>query len=185
MPMTKSEAGKLANKDWCHKLKQYNILQYNINPKKCLYCNSKIPYDERNKKFCNHSCAAIYLNKTIKKIYKKTRPHCIICNKPHQMNDKLCRFHYKEQQIKNGLVSERSTLRKWLIKNRGYCCENCKQKTWLNEPISLELHHIDGNAGNNFLTNLQILCPNCHAMMPNSKGKNRGNGRKTRGLNLN
>jgi transposase-like protein len=42
-------------------------------------------------------------------------------------------------------------------------CETCKNETWLNQPIKLELHHIDGNPRNNSLNNLQILCPNCHS----------------------
>jgi len=42
-------------------------------------------------------------------------------------------------------------------------CEACGVETWLNKPIKLELHHVDGNPRNNSLTNLQILCPNCHS----------------------
>lgn len=42
-------------------------------------------------------------------------------------------------------------------------CETCKSETWLNQPIKLELHHMDGNPRNNSLNNLQILCPNCHS----------------------
>jgi predicted hotdog family 3-hydroxylacyl-ACP dehydratase len=40
-----------------------------------------------------------------------------------------------------------------------------------NQPIPLELHHIDGNHHNNSLSNLQILCPNCHAQQSNNSGK--------------
>ena len=49
-------------------------------------------------------------------------------------------------------------------------CEICGNKLWLNQPIPLELHHIDGNHYNNTLENLQILCPNCHAMQDNNSG---------------
>ena len=53
-------------------------------------------------------------------------------------------------------------------------CEICKNTMWMGKPISLELHHIDGNHWNNDFTNLQILCPNCHSMTPNhSKNKPR------------
>lgn len=41
-------------------------------------------------------------------------------------------------------------------------CEICKRRTWMKKPISLELHHIDGDKFNNELTNLQLICPNCH-----------------------
>ena len=50
-------------------------------------------------------------------------------------------------------------------------CEKCGNTHWLGEEISLELHHRDGDKFNNALVNLQILCPNCHSMEPNSNGK--------------
>lgn len=46
-------------------------------------------------------------------------------------------------------------------------CENCGRKTWNNQDIPLELHHIDSNHHNNQLENLQLLCPNCHAQIEN------------------
>jgi 5-methylcytosine-specific restriction endonuclease McrA len=49
-------------------------------------------------------------------------------------------------------------------------CELCGLTSWNNQPIPLELHHIDGNHFNNNLTNLQILCPNCHAQQSNNSG---------------
>ena len=42
---------------------------------------------------------------------------------------------------------------------------------WLGEPIPLELHHIDGNKQNHQLSNLQMLCPNCHSITDNFKSK--------------
>lgn len=50
-------------------------------------------------------------------------------------------------------------------------CERCGLKEWLNEPIPLELHHINGNHYDNSLSNLQILCPNCHSLTYNNSGK--------------
>ena len=45
-------------------------------------------------------------------------------------------------------------------------------KTWMGEPIPLELEHINGNHLDNRLENLTILCPNCHALTPTYRGKN-------------
>ena len=53
-------------------------------------------------------------------------------------------------------------------------CEICGNAQWLGQEIPLELHHIDGNHFNNNLDNLQILCPNCHALQPNNSGSNVG-----------
>ena len=49
-------------------------------------------------------------------------------------------------------------------------CEKCKLREWNNKPIPLELHHVDGNGKNNNLSNIQLLCPNCHAQEPNNSG---------------
>ena len=52
-------------------------------------------------------------------------------------------------------------------------CEICGIDEWMGKPITLELHHIDGNRYNNKLNNLQILCPNCHSLTPNHSKKNK------------
>ena len=51
-------------------------------------------------------------------------------------------------------------------------CESCGITEWLGGLIVFELHHIDGNSFNNELENLQILCPNCHSITENFRGKN-------------
>jgi hypothetical protein len=52
-------------------------------------------------------------------------------------------------------------------------CEECNSTTWQNMPLPLELHHVDGNRLNNNLSNLQMLCPNCHALTTNFRASNR------------
>lgn len=70
-----------------------------------------------------------------------------------------------EQYIQGTTVSS-SVLRDKLFREgiRERKCERCGLSHWQDEPISLELHHIDGNHYNNNFDNLQILCPNCHAL---------------------
>lgn len=55
-----------------------------------------------------------------------------------------------------------------------YMCSMCKNTTWLNKPIPLELDHINGNHEDNSLSNIRLLCPNCHATTPTYAGKNIG-----------
>jgi 5-methylcytosine-specific restriction endonuclease McrA len=72
----------------------------------------------------------------------------------------------------NGEKLHIQTLRKLLIGDVDSCCELCNTSEWLGSPITLEIHHIDGNNKNNELKNLQILCPNCHSQTDNYRAKN-------------
>lgn len=55
-------------------------------------------------------------------------------------------------------------------------CNCCGLQLWLEKEIPLELHHKDGNKNNNNLSNLELLCPNCHAFTDTYKSKNRKDG---------
>lgn len=58
--------------------------------------------------------------------------------------------------------------------NEGYKehkCEICGITDWQGKPITMNLHHIDGNRENNNIKNLQVLCPNCHSQTDNFAGK--------------
>ena len=119
---------------------------------------------------------------------KRIRPRCKKCDavihrpKSALLVQNLCRYCTDNLRFIQGEISDRNTLRRHLIKNRGYKCESCEGEKWLEQLIPLEVDHIDGNAGDSKPNNIRLLCPNCHALMPTSKGKNRGNGRKSRGL---
>lgn len=65
-----------------------------------------------------------------------------------------------------------------IIKLRGHECEECHSTKWNGQPIPLEIHHKDGDHLNNDLNNLVLLCPNCHALTENYKGRNQGDKRK-------
>lgn len=54
------------------------------------------------------------------------------------------------------------------------CCESCGREQWQEAPIPLELHHVNGDSDDNRLDNLKVLCPNCHALTDNYRGRNIG-----------
>ena len=75
-----------------------------------------------------------------------------------------------------GLVKKRpSELLNIIVKYgiKEYKCECCGVVEWQNKHIRLELHHKDGDRLNNCLSNLEILCPNCHSQTDNFRFKNR------------
>lgn len=52
-------------------------------------------------------------------------------------------------------------------------CADCNISQWQGKYIALELEHVDGNHLNNNLSNLKLLCPNCHAQTATYRGKNK------------
>jgi hypothetical protein len=80
-----------------------------------------------------------------------------------------------EQYLCNEAAISSYKLRNRLLKERILrpVCSNCRNTAWLGHPIPLELDHISGNNKDNRLENLRLLCPNCHALTSNNRGKNK------------
>lgn len=64
--------------------------------------------------------------------------------------------------------------RKRVIEEQNNKCNRCGNDTWMGEPLTLEVDHINGNREDHSRENLEGLCPNCHSLTPTWKGKNRG-----------
>lgn len=62
--------------------------------------------------------------------------------------------------------------RSFILREQKGSCSSCGLDRWLTTKIPLELHHIDGDKSNNTRENLTLICPNCHALTINFKGKN-------------
>lgn len=77
-----------------------------------------------------------------------------------------------EKYQKGSSVNSHQGLRD-LILLRGRKCEQCGLSEWQGKEIPLEMHHIDGDHFNSDLSNLVLLCRNCHALTDNYGSKNK------------
>lgn len=77
-----------------------------------------------------------------------------------------------EKYQKGSSVNSHQGLRD-LILLRGRKCEQCGLTEWQGKEIPLEMHHIDGDHFNSNLSNLVLLCRNCHALTDNYGSKNK------------
>lgn len=80
--------------------------------------------------------------------------------------------NFDYNRFEYGTTMRAAHARDAIVALRGHKCEQCGLEKWLNQKIPLEVHHIDGDHKNNVLENLQLLCPNCHALTENWRGRN-------------
>ncbi|RSK46212.1 HNH endonuclease [Hymenobacter perfusus] len=83
-------------------------------------------------------------------------------------------YSMEEILVQNSPYAFTHGLRGRLLKEgyKVHQCEQCGLTEWLNKPIPLELHHLNGVHNDHRLENLQLLCPNCHAQTGSYRGKN-------------
>lgn len=207
--LSKAEAGKLGaerTKVVVEQKKQARIAKYDLDPKCCKQCNTKLDYACKHKTFCSSSCAARFNNlKRSEKVNEaaKSNPlikprvqvqwNCINCGKEHTTVSwrlgKFCNVTCQQEKyfelrveewLKNNVTPGKGVIKKYLANIQGYHCSVCGITEWNNKQIVLELEHKDGNAENNAIDNLCLICPNCHSQTPSFKGRNKGNGRHAR-----
>lgn len=82
----------------------------------------------------------------------------------------------QEILVENSSYNNRYSLKKrlleaGLLKNHCYFCG--LKSVWNGKPLSLQLEHSNGVFDDNRLSNLKLLCPNCHSQTKTFGGGNR------------
>ena len=155
--------------------------------KLCLWCSKTVPSELTSNTCCSRACASkLGHSKRTKRLGKK----CLSCGSEISRKKDFCNYKclsvfrkkQTEEKILRGDKVSEGTLKKHLINTRGNRCELCgwdkiNPKTG---KCPIQLEHVDGHYKNNSLTNLQLLCPNCHSLTPTFGALNKGNGRSYR-----
>ena len=126
----------------------------------CLNCGKKIenPYGSKTNKFCSTECRKEFVQKKY-----------------------IERWKNGEESGLKGKYALSERIRQYLLEKVNYKCEvcGCNEVNPFTGKSILQIHHKDGDSNNNSEDNLQVLCPNHHAMTENfgSRNKNATKGR--------
>jgi hypothetical protein len=178
------------NKHFCSRICFYQSRKkpYNFN---CVICGNSFYRNnieiKNNRLTCSKKCAKKRKQNIIDNKINNVKNFCFICGNILPYGNKKfcsrkCQLIFKEKMLGKGEYKSPDIIKKYLINERGYLCEQCLLSEWLGKPISLELHHIDGDSNNNNKNNLKLLCANCHSFTPTYRSKNKGKGRIRRRL---
>jgi 5-methylcytosine-specific restriction endonuclease McrA len=151
------------NCDWCQK--QYLAKTHRLRSGKGLYCSYECgikarSFAQNKDKIPNVTCAycgiEIYRNPTK---LKKSKSKLYFC----------CREHKSIAQRIGGIKEIHpphysDSLKSYRDKAFRFLDNKCNRCNYDECPAILQVHHKDKNRNNNELNNLEILCPNCHAL---------------------
>lgn len=142
--------------------------------------------------------------KDIKKDYEKRKRvekelhYCVMCGKEITRHNTMfcsneCRKDFEENQYcnyikcwKNGeelgytpSYKIHKYVKRYLLEKYNNSCQKCgwNKKNEYTNTVPLQIHHIDGDCTNNREENLQLLCPNCHALTENFGSRNKNSKR--------
>lgn len=143
------------------------VEQYTRKPNTvCIVCGSPtykrpaVLQSNNGRSYCSMSCYG--------RSCRKENP-CVVCQKPilASKNKKTCSrscankhragLTYISEERRDKVISSQA-LKARLMKARGKACERCGY----NKHEILNIHHKNRDRKNNDLSNLELICPNCH-----------------------
>jgi hypothetical protein len=152
-------------------------------------CGTSFETFDKRKKFCSQSCSAKMSNASRPSRSKKVSKKCCGCD-DQTTNPKYCSIscgenHKRAQQdliVADWLAGKISIgnnlhyMYKVILYDRaGHKCTECgwaEISESYGRPV-LCVDHVDGDWRNNFISNLKVLCFNCHTLTPTFGALNR------------
>jgi hypothetical protein len=203
---TYSEAGKLgaiASIPFFREQMTKKVQTYLKSPAFCPQCKQPHPYEKRHNKFCSSTCSANFHNRAryetkLANRALKSLKACAICNNDffsskstQKCCSRSCDAQYKRKSYidlwlegsecgygKNFLLS--NYIRNYLLDLANHQCTKCgwREINPVTQKVPLEINHKDGNPANAHVSNLEVVCPNCHSLTPNFRALNRNSPRE-------
>ncbi len=126
----------------------------------CLQCGRIL--GKAQKKFCSNQCQADY-------------------------RYKIAKENWLSGRVRLDTVNVSRYIRRFLLEHHGEKCVECgwNKRHLITKRVPLEVEHVDGDASNNDIKNLKLLCPNCHSLTASFRNLNKGKGRAWRKKILN
>ncbi len=106
----------------------------------CLNCgkNNPVKGHSYTNKYCNNSCQQQHRSRLLVQEWKQTEGQTAWRQVPDYV-------------------------KRYLIEQRGYRCEECGNDMHNGSSIPLVVEYKDGNSHNNAEGNLELICPNCRS----------------------
>lgn len=134
----------------------------------CQVCKAEffVPiYRNLTAKYCSNKCKGVALGHDGSKTVA-----CVVCGKEHHRPPSHLGCRPTCSMKCRGIADRKATpegndipfVRKWM--RREGKMDSCTKCGYSERPQILVVHHIDRDRGNNKLDNLEVLCPNCHAL---------------------
>ena len=156
---------------------------------KCENCDKIHDGSFGSGRFCSKPCARSFSTKNKRTEISEKVSKSLTGRKRPEYSEKLKKL-WKTEEFRNRKKKEPTPINEVLIIDgrftskyvkeriikdgiKEYCCEICGIDSYEGNPLTLQLHHINGVSNDHRIENLQILCPNCHSQTDNYCGKNR------------
>lgn len=163
--------------------------------KRCIDCGSSVDRYSTRCTSCHHESIRGVPQQRISSTPSK-KNHCVGCGKAVGRTSKRCydcHHEYRRDRSLDLWLGGASSfgspnpcilpvgIRRYLLEEAAYSCTKCGFNTMHEDgTYILEINHIDGDPTNHIRSNLEVLCPNCHALTPNFRSRNKGKGRLSR-----